>query len=430
MKRTVFVLIMFALAANQSIAQLGDILKRKAGEGAKQGAQAGTEKTIDKGIDKLFKKKDKGNKAVAPSTSSGQAPSTSSGQAPSTGSGQGPSLKTYSKYDFVPGEKIMAFDDFSQDAVGDFPDKWSTNASGEIMTVDNHAGKWLNISKQGFYIPQFVKTLPDNFTIEYDVLFIPPSPSTGPNTAQVGFQVINTPSGKPSFEFGPARSYFELDPYMNNVNIAGYGKGGEKLLTNEFSVKGVQRQNSFSYHIAVWRQKARLRVYLNETKVVDAPSLLSPDIKYNSVRFSTSLNNDGSTWLIGNFKFASGQPDTRNKLLNEGKFSTTGILFDVNAATIKAESYGTLKEIATVLKENAAIQVKIVGHTDSDGDNSANLALSRKRAEAVKAMLTKEFSIDEGRMQTDGKGEAEPAVPNTTTEGKAQNRRVEFIKIQ
>jgi outer membrane protein OmpA-like peptidoglycan-associated protein len=169
-------------------------------------------------------------------------------------------------------------------------------------------------------------------------------------------------------------------------------------------------------------------VYLDETKVVDAPSILSPDIKYNGLRFSTSLNNDGSNWLISNFKFATGLPDTRNKLLNEGKFSTTGILFNVNTATIRAESYGTLKEIATVLKENAAIHIKITGHTDSDGDNESNLALSKKRADAVKALLAKEFSIDESRMQTDGKGETQPVAPNATAEGKAQNRRVEFTK--
>ena len=82
-----------------------------------------------------------------------------------------------------------------------------------------------------------------------------------------------------------------------------------------------------------------------------------------------------------------------------------------------------------MLKENAAVKVKIVGHTDSDGDNAANLGLSKKRAEAVKDMLSKEFGIDESRMETEGKGETQPAAQNTTTEGKAQNRRVEFIKL-
>jgi outer membrane protein OmpA-like peptidoglycan-associated protein len=422
MKKYLVILAVATLVTTGTNAQLGDMIKRKAAEGVKQGAQTGTEKTIDKGIDKLFKKKDKSSKTTGDSA-------TPAGTGTAVAGQPSPSIKTYSKYDFIPGEKIMSVDDFSQDAVGDFPAKWTTNASGEVMTVDNREGRWLNVSKQGYYIPAFIKSLPDNFTIEYDVLFIPPSTPAGPNTAALAFQVINAPSGKPTFDYGPDRSYFELDPYLGNVNIAGYTKTNEKLLSNEFQVKGIQRQNSFTYHVAVWRQKNRLRMYLNETKVVDAPSLLSADIKYNGIRFATSLNNDGSTWLISNFKLASGLPDTRSKLLNEGKFSTTGILFDVNSANIKAASYGTLKDIAAVLKENGAINVKIVGHTDSDGDNNANLELSKKRADAVKAMLVKEFSIDENRLQTDGKGETQPAVPNTTAEGKAQNRRVEFIKI-
>jgi OmpA-OmpF porin, OOP family len=72
--------------------------------------------------------------------------------------------------------------------------------------------------------------------------------------------------------------------------------------------------------------------------------------------------------------------------------------------------------------------VTIVGHTDSDGDEKANLDLSKRRAESVKQMLIKEFSIDAARMKTDGKGENQPSDVNTTSAGKANNRRVEFIK--
>jgi OmpA-OmpF porin, OOP family len=427
MKKLFIVCLASTFLLHVCFAQLGDIVKRKAGEGARQGAAIGTEKAIDKGIDKLFSKKDKNKKkGDTPDSRPASEPSTHN---PAKDTPPTSSIKAYSKYDFIPGEKILAYDDFTEDAIGDFPGNWTTNASGEIMTVDNFPGKWLNISKQGFFIPQFIKSLPDNFTIEYDLLFLPPAKAEGPNTAVVGFQVINAPGGKSNFDYGPDRGYFELDPYMNNVNVGSYAKTGEKILSNEFKAAGVNRTKFFNYHIAIWRQKGRLRVYLNETKLVDAPSLLSADIKYNAIRFSTSLNNDGSTWLIGNFKYATGLPDTRNKLMTEGKFSTTGILFDVNSAVIKASSYGTLKDIAAVLKDNADVNVKIIGHTDSDGDNAANLDLSKKRAEAVKVILSKEFGIDEDRMQADGKGETQPVVPNTNAESKAQNRRVEFIKL-
>jgi OOP family OmpA-OmpF porin len=423
MLKNLFSTVVVILLAANSNAQLKDILKQKAGEGVKQGTQNATENVANKELNKLFSKKSKKNKSEEKVTEKNHTIPKDRKDLQ-----QQPSLKTYSKYDFIPGEKILGYDDFSNETVGDFPARWTTNASGEVMTVDNHDGKWLNISKEGYYLPEFIKSLPDNFTIEYDLLFIPPATRDGANTAVVGLQFINK-TGKTAFDYGPDRSYFEVDPYMENINVATYTKIGDKLLANEFNVKGLNRNSVLNYHIAVSRQKNRLRVYINETKVVDVPSLLSPDIKYNTIRFATSLNNDGSTWLISNFKFASGLPDTRNKLITEGKFSTTGILFDINASTIKASSYGTLKDIGAVLKDNSGIQVKIIGHTDSDGNDAANLELSKRRADAVRDILVKEFGIDESRMQTDGKGETQPIAPNTSVEGKAQNRRVEFIKM-
>jgi outer membrane protein OmpA-like peptidoglycan-associated protein len=107
---------------------------------------------------------------------------------------------------------------------------------------------------------------------------------------------------------------------------------------------------------------------------------------------------------------------------------TRGILFDVNSDRIKGESYGTLKEIAGVLTETADVKIQIVGHTDSDGDDAANMDLSKRRAAAVKTTLAGEFHIDTGRMDTDGKGESQPVDKNDTPAGKANNRRVEFIK--
>jgi outer membrane protein OmpA-like peptidoglycan-associated protein len=81
------------------------------------------------------------------------------------------------------------------------------------------------------------------------------------------------------------------------------------------------------------------------------------------------------------------------------------------------------------LNENAGVKVKIIGHTDSDGNANSNLELSKKRAAAVKQTLASEFGVDASRLETDGKGASEPSEPNTTTEGKANNRRVEFIKL-
>ena len=88
----------------------------------------------------------------------------------------------------------------------------------------------------------------------------------------------------------------------------------------------------------------------------------------------------------------------------------------------------TSKEIAAVLSENADLKILIVGHTDSDGDEAANLDLSKRRAASVKTALANEFKVDVSRMDVDGKGESQPIDRNDTPAGKANNRRVEFVK--
>jgi outer membrane protein OmpA-like peptidoglycan-associated protein len=132
---------------------------------------------------------------------------------------------------------------------------------------------------------------------------------------------------------------------------------------------------------------------------------------------------------LSNIRLATGVPDTRNKLLKEGRFVTQGILFNSGSDRIKPESYGILKEIASVLDESPSIHVKIIGHTDSDGDEKSNLLLSQRRAAAVKAALVNSMGIKPERLETDGRGQSKPIADNKTKEGKAQNRRVEFIKL-
>ena len=133
-------------------------------------------------------------------------------------------------------------------------------------------------------------------------------------------------------------------------------------------------------------------------------------------------------YYVGTLRVASGAADTRNALVTRGKWVTRGILFDSGSDRVRGESYGSLKEIAAVLAENADLKVQIVGHTDAAGDDAANLDLSKRRAAAVKALLVSEFKIDAARLDTDGKGETQPLDTNDTPAGKANNRRVEFIK--
>ncbi|MDD4044718.1 MAG: OmpA family protein, partial [Bacteroidales bacterium] len=159
----------------------------------------------------------------------------------------------------------------------------------------------------------------------------------------------------------------------------------------------------------------------------DVPTNIYTDTKFNKILFSGW---DAKSFpMITNLKITTASPDMRSKLLTEGKIISYGIYFDSGKDVVKPESYGSLKEIANVLNENSNIKIQIVGHTDSDGNDALNLDLSKRRAMNVKNALVKDFSIAAERIQTDGKGETQALAPNTTTEGKAKNRRVEFIKM-
>jgi outer membrane protein OmpA-like peptidoglycan-associated protein len=167
---------------------------------------------------------------------------------------------------------------------------------------------------------------------------------------------------------------------------------------------------------------------MNEEKMWDVPRAVAASAKLNTLLFFFGGGCGNCEYYLANIRVATGAADTRNKIVTEGKWVSHGILFDVNSDRIKGESYGSLKEIAGVLTENADVRVVIVGHTDSDGNDASNLDLSRRRASSVKTALATLFGIAEGRMETDGKGETEPVDKNDTPVGKANNRRVEFVK--
>jgi len=353
------------------------------------------------------------------------------GNTPETGNAnsapaQPASLKTYSKYDFVPGEKIIVFEDFMQDAVGDLPAKWNTNSAGEIVTVEGKQGHWFQLTKPGWFMPDFIDSLPTEFTLEYDMFADAPVHSWGFTTGLADLKDKEKPTDGTNhvnsfiLNILPGTDGNGNTDYDRTKN--GVWDAGSNSPTSHF--KDISR----TYHIAIWRQKERLRIYFDEDKAWDVPKAFLPEAKLNSVYFLMQLS-DKWHFFIGNIRLAVGAPDTRKKILEQNKWVTHGILFDVNSATIKPESYGTLKEMANVLTEFSDLKVKIVGHTDADGKDDANLELSKKRAASVKEALTKEFGIDSSRMETDGKGESEPIDKNDNPAGKANNRRVEFIKI-
>ncbi|SFH12625.1 OmpA family protein [Pedobacter insulae] len=398
-----------------------------------------TDRTIDKGLDKLekgigsiFKKKDKDKKEE-----NSKASTNSPAAANETVGNSSSATKSNSKFDFVPGNKVIGFDDFSSTDVGDFPLGWNTNSSAEIVTFANKNQKWLSITKDGYFQPNFVTDMPENFTLEMDVF----TRYRSNNILQ--YQLYIAPSADPRADLAEEHlpNYFRFNWLGSNQKAGFYlvedGKEvnkNEGLNIEDLVSGGKDYSDGMTARVSIWRQKSRLRIYINQNKVLDIPQAFNPSKKYNVFKIGAKYMNYSTAdhpdeFMVANIRYAVAGEDTRTKLLTEGKFVTNEILFDVNSDKIKAESTKIITEIGNLLAENPSVKLKIVGHTDSDGDGAANLALSKKRAQSVKTRLAYGFGIDESRLLTDGKGEGEPVTSNNTAEGKAQNRRVEFIKL-
>lgn len=336
-------------------------------------------------------------------------------------------LEVYSKYDFVPGDKILFFDDFSRDFIGDFPSKWNTNASGEVVKIGDK-GKWFEL-KTGYgvyYIPD-VKDLPEDYTIEFDIL-----------TKGIGRQTSSTArlfvylSDTDKFNTGSNHAFISIPlgqyaPFAFRARNY-FRNGGGDINTD---IKADIRKAVLNQpHIAISVTKKRFRLWVNQTKYIDIPRFIQEENVLKYLKFHLNNLKDGEEHLyITNLKVAEGGVDLRRKLLSEGKISTNGILFDSGSANIQPQSLGIVRQISQVLMQDESIKLKIVGHTDADGSNEANLKLSKARAKAVKDALVNIYNISADRLETDGKGESEPVGDNGTPDGKAQNRRVEFITI-
>lgn len=416
---------------------IGDKILRK----AKQRANQKIDRAIDKGLDEVEDGVEEGVKGGE--DDSKESPETgttgNSGNEPSAGASDGsgnsaaatPAFAAYSKFDFVPGEKVIAMEDFSQDAIGDFPAKWNTNGGGEIVTIEGQPGHWLAFNSKGGLTPEFINALPENFTLEFDLFANP-----GYDFYASYFTIILAERDDPN-NFARWGNSVHLGIHPKDATSKPTGRSEYRVFANNNEIMVNQRAELTCFNnkdrtharVSIWRQNQRVRLYVNETKVWDLPRVFQSGVKYNAVIFDKGSAKEGNNYYLSNLRLAVGAPDTRNKLLTEGRFTTTGIYFNTNAADIKPESYGVLKEIADVLSGNPDVRVSIIGHTDSDGDDAHNLDLSKRRAASVRQALMDNFGIKGDRLQTDGKGESQPAGSNDTSAGKAANRRVEFVKL-
>ncbi|ASO03982.1 OmpA family protein [Arenibacter algicola] len=344
---------------------------------------------------------------------------------PSTGGVK--TIEVYSKFDYVPGDKPLFYDDFSNEFIGDFPSKWNTNGGGEVVSINDSGEKWLElISGYNIYFIPDVPNLPEEYTIEFDVMALGLDNKTS-STAFLRVALSDDDKFKDGANFVHAHIPFCLYSPIG-ITMANHINNKREIYS---VVKADLRDEIVDRpHISIAVNKQRFRLWVNEEKHIDIPRMVPQGAILKSLKFHMNNFKDGKERIfISNLKVAEGGVDLRRKLISEGEVSTNGILFDSGSANIQPQSMGIIRQISQVLQEENGMNLMIIGHTDADGPEDTNLSLSQKRAAAVKNALVSVYGISDSRLQTQGKGENEPIGDNNTPDGKAQNRRVVFKKI-
>ena len=327
----------------------------------------------------------------------------------------------WAKYDFVPGTEIIFEDNLEGEQNGEFPSKWDlVQGNFEIASfVGSNVIYHMkcNMNGGGGIVPMLKNAkedyLPEEFTIEFDAYFT----ENHGGYYEICFGDYKNQQ-KLDKEFILANKWIRI--YKNSVS-------GKNFETNFYPgyKSGMYDKTPKWRHVAISFNKRALKVYLDDARVLNIPNLGYNPTGFSLGKQSVEGKDPGYT---KNFRIAKGAVPLYDKFLTDGKFVTTGIKFDVNKATIKPESMGTINYVVKMMTDHPELKFSVEGHTDSDGETAANQKLSEARSKSVLEAMVK-LGISADRLTSKGHGESKPMAGNDTAEGKAQNRRVEFVKF-
>ena len=420
--KTLLVIGMLFVFPTHVEAQFLKKLKQKAEKKIEREAEKRAERRMNKKIDKEFdkaedvldgkKKTDKNSGKGNTSTNKNTQGNNSNNQTTSKENTVTENIPNvvWNKFDFVPGDTVLFEDGPSADEEnGEFPSRWDLySGNAEIGNVDGE-NVIMFLSNQSYIIPYLKNSnedyLPDVFTIELDVWFAKGQTTANrlwiylcdkKNNRQKTERLVVMPHG---LEFKDSSK-----PYP----------GTERL--------GWSNETEGSWkHISMAYTKGKFKAYFNDTRLINVPHL-----EVNPSGITIEAGNDNM--YIKNIRIAKGGVKYYDRVLSEGKIIVNGIKFDVNKATLKPESMGPINEIYQLMQKQSDLNFSVEGHTDADGGDDTNMTLSKARGKSVMNKLI-EMGIAPNRLKSDGFGESKPIDNNNTPEGKANNRRVEFVKF-
>ena len=333
----------------------------------------------------------------------------------------------YAKTDFVPGDEIIFEDNLENEQLGEFPSQWDLmEGYAETGVVDGR--KVIAFTDEGYgQVQPLMKDqthfLSDVFTIEFDV-FVANDKNEDDN---IGDHTIELALGNPDvdnhnggiawFTFwqrsdGGAALYWEVQKPNGGDNI-----GGEKYMNFDEETPLVEGWN----HLAISFNKRALKGYVNGLRVINIPNAQVAS------HFWITHSGVHKYGCVSNVRVAKGAVPLYDRLMNDGKIISYGITFETGKADIKPESMVEITRIAKLMQENPGLEFEVQGHCDATGSDKVNDPLSQKRAEAIVDALADQ-GIARSRLTPVGKGSHNPIASNSTDEGRAKNRRVEFVK--
>jgi outer membrane protein OmpA-like peptidoglycan-associated protein len=333
------------------------------------------------------------------------------GNVPSAGASGQPDLRAV-KIDFLPGEKAVFYDDFSDMAQDEPPPHWKLRdgrvelrTGGDARQLTTVCPARLSLSSQSFAFPK-------NFTFEIEAAFADDGP---------GMDFYAWPKG---VEGGEA-PLWHISLASDELSME--GPDGETIGKYSFRPHAVNRP----IKVALWVQNGRARGYVDGERIGDVNQMFVPEkmapADHWTIRQRCDRASDG--WMgLRSVRVAESAPDFSTMIASSGKYVTHGILFDTDSDRLKPESAPVLKSIALGLEKNPGLKLEIDGYTDSTGDGGHNLDLSKRRAESVRSVLISQFNVDGSRLSSNGFGAQKPVAPNDNPAGRAQNRRVELVK--